>query len=100
MLWLLALLITFLRYKFGIDFKLVDISPTPHNTKHLQGMSEKDHEFTEVLLNSPQDYTTHHSPAVHRYHKSEDDFQSARSQLSEIGAPLVEGQRINTVLLA
>lgn len=74
-LWILALLVVVLRYSFAIDFRLVDID----------------------------DYFDHHSsPAVQAVYtevnqveqparpKSEDDYQSAKSRLSELAVPLLE----------
>ncbi|XP_017961130.1 uncharacterized protein LOC108654383 [Drosophila navojoa] len=77
-LWFLALLIMVLRYVFAIDFQLVDIEDM--FDRPLQPV------YTEVQQSSPQHKQQQLRP------RSEDDFQSAKSRLSDITVPLLDAK--------
>jgi len=77
-LWLMALLVMVLRYLLAIDFQVVEIEPP----KHIE-------EFIEVPLNSPKHHTAN-LLRVNECTKSEEDFQSAKTHLSESVTPLLE----------
>ncbi|KAM7362600.1 uncharacterized protein ACRADG_013214 isoform 2-T6 [Cochliomyia hominivorax] len=88
-LWVLALLIMLMRFLLAIDFQLVDIET--NYDRELREGKLKEPEFVEVLLNSPQTRKTLDSLQVRNERtKSEDDFQSAKSHLSEVATPLLE----------
>ncbi|XP_023168389.2 uncharacterized protein LOC111597764 isoform X2 [Drosophila hydei] len=78
-LWFLALLIMMLRYIFAIDFQLVDIDDMFDRPQPIQPV------YTEVQQSSPQ-HTQQLRP------RSEDDFQSAKSRLSEMAMPLLDSK--------
>ncbi|XP_053946618.1 uncharacterized protein LOC128855610 isoform X2 [Anastrepha ludens] len=86
-MWLLALLLMLLRYFFAIDFQLMDVQSLYEN-KFARRLSKPEPEFTEVLLDAAQ------SPTLllprNERNKSEDDFQSAKSNLSEVAMPLLD----------
>lgn len=92
-LWILALLVVVLRYSLAIDFRLVDIDDYfDHRDSSMQPA------YMEVQ-SSPR----HLIVETQARPKSEDDYQSAKSRLSELAAPLLElkagdpGQSIATV---
>lgn len=88
-LWIFALLIMLMRFLLAIDFQLVDIETT--YDRELREGKLKEQEFVEVLLNSPQSPKTLNTLQVKNERpKSEDDFQSAKSHLSEAATPLLE----------
>nr|XP_036213730.1 uncharacterized protein LOC106620604 isoform X2 [Bactrocera oleae] len=95
-LWLLALLLMLLRYFFAIDFQLLDVQSL-YDNKLARRLSRPEPEFTEVLLDKA------HSPTLllprHERNKSEDDFQSAKSNLSEVAMPLIDTGKPRSVLV-
>ncbi|KAH8311224.1 hypothetical protein KR044_005039 [Drosophila immigrans] len=82
-LWILALLVMLLRYVFAVDFQLVDIDDMfdrrPVELQQIQPV------YTEVLQASPE-----HGQQQKGRPKSEEDYQSAKSHLSEVAMPLIE----------
>lgn len=96
-LWILALLIMILRFVLAIDFQMVDIET---NYDREMGDSKfKERDFVEVLLSSPQHQKSPMSPRDER-HRSEDDFQSAKSHISEVATPLLDNLATNSTLTA
>uniref|UniRef100_W8C5N1 Uncharacterized protein n=1 Tax=Ceratitis capitata TaxID=7213 RepID=W8C5N1_CERCA len=95
-LWLLALLLMLLRYFFAIDFQLMDVQSL-YDNKLARRLSKPEPEFTEVLLDTAQSPTLL-LPRQER-NKSEEDFQSAKSNLSEIAMPLLDPSRQRSVLV-
>lgn len=95
-LWLLALLLMLLRYFFAIDFQLLDVQSL-YDNKLARRLSRPEPEFTEVLLDTAQSPTLL-LPRQDR-NKSEDDFQSAKSNLSEVAIPLINTGKPRSVLL-
>lgn len=88
-LWIFALLIMLLRFLLAIDFQLVDIET--NYDRELREGKFKEQEFVEVLLNSPQSPKMLNTLQVKNDRtKSEDDFQSAKSHMSEVSTPLLE----------
>ncbi|XP_067619274.1 uncharacterized protein [Eurosta solidaginis] len=90
-MWLLALLLMVLRYFFAIDFQLVDVQ-SMYDNKLARRLSRPEAEFTDVLLDNAQSPTLL-LPRTSERNKSEDDFQSAKSNLSEIAMPLIDTGR-------
>ncbi|KPU72825.1 uncharacterized protein Dana_GF23264, isoform B [Drosophila ananassae] len=83
-LWIVALFIMVLRFVFAVDFQLVDIDEMFDQGRN--GSIFIQPAYTEVLQkSSPQ----HQKPARP---KSEDDYQSARSHISDLAVPLLEVQ--------
>lgn len=95
-LWLLALLLMLLRYFFAIDFQLLDVQSL-YDNKLARRLSRPEPEFTEVLLDTAQSPTLL-LPRQDR-NKSEDDFQSAKSNLSEVAMPLIDTGKPRSVLV-
>lgn len=85
-----------LRYFFAIDFQLLDVQSL-YDNKLARRLSRPEPEFTEVLLDKA------HSPTLllprHERNKSEDDFQSAKSNLSEVAMPLIDTGKPRSVLV-
>ncbi|XP_032592781.1 uncharacterized protein LOC6564139 isoform X2 [Drosophila grimshawi] len=80
-LWILALLVMVLRCAFAVDFQLVDIDDMFDGRRaHMQPIQPV---YTEVLQTSPQ-----HKQQARP--KSEEDYQSAKSRLSDLAVPLLE----------
>ncbi|KAH8359937.1 hypothetical protein KR093_009596 [Drosophila rubida] len=83
-LWILALLVMVLRYIFAVDFQLVDIDDMferrPIEMHPIQPV------YTEVLQASPE----HGQQQTKGRPKSEEDYQSAKSRLSDVAVPLIE----------
>ncbi|XP_030370441.1 uncharacterized protein LOC115621058 isoform X2 [Scaptodrosophila lebanonensis] len=85
LLWVVALLVMVLRYVFAVDFQLVDIDDMfgcrPESCQPIQPVCT----YNLVSQNSPQ----HQAQTRPR---SEDDFQSAKSRLSDVVTvtPLLE----------
>ncbi|XP_030573507.1 uncharacterized protein LOC115771784 isoform X2 [Drosophila novamexicana] len=81
-LWLLALLVMVLRYIYAFDFQLVDIDDMfdhrPAGSQPIQPI------YNKVLQTSPQHQQQQLRP------RSEDDYQSAKSRLSDVAMPLLE----------
>ncbi|KAH8417831.1 hypothetical protein KR222_006711 [Zaprionus bogoriensis] len=77
-LWILALLVMVLRYIYAIDFQLVDIDEMfdPHDSpqQHIQPVYSK----------------VRHQAEKQPRPKSDDDYQSAKSRLSDLAVPLLE----------
>ncbi|XP_017101145.2 uncharacterized protein [Drosophila bipectinata] len=83
-LWIVALFIMVLRFIFAVDFQLVDIDEMFDQGRN--GSVFIQPVYTEILQkSSPQ----HQKPARP---KSEDDYQSARSHISDLAVPLLEVQ--------
>ncbi|XP_034486736.1 uncharacterized protein LOC117791166 isoform X2 [Drosophila innubila] len=82
-LWILALLVMVLRYIFAIDFQLVDIDDM-FDRRPAVALQPIHPAYTEVLQGSPQHCQQKGRP------KSDDDFQSAKSRLSDLTMPLIE----------
>ncbi|KAH8332399.1 hypothetical protein KR074_002615 [Drosophila pseudoananassae] len=83
-LWIVALFIMVLRFIFAVDFQLVDIDEMFDQGRN--GSVFIQPAYTEILQkSSPQ----HQKPARP---KSEDDYQSARSHISDLAVPLLEVQ--------
>ncbi|KNC20600.1 hypothetical protein FF38_00447 [Lucilia cuprina] len=88
-LWIFALLIMLMRFLLAIDFQLVDVE-TNYDRELREGRL-KEQEFVEVLLTAPQSPKTRATLSVQNERpKSEDDFQSAKSHLSEVATPLLD----------
>ncbi|XP_065371990.1 uncharacterized protein LOC135963911 isoform X2 [Calliphora vicina] len=89
LLWIFALLIMLMRFLLAIDFQLVDVETT--YDREMREGTLKEQEFVEVLLNSPQSPKAGATLQVKNERpKSEDDFQSAKSHLSEVATPLLD----------
>ncbi|KAL7727944.1 hypothetical protein ACLKA6_019504 [Drosophila palustris] len=84
-LWILALLVMVLRYIFAIDFQLVDID-NMFDRRPAIALQPIQPVYTEVLQSSPQ----HCQQKQKGRPKSDDDFQSAKSRLSDLALPLIE----------
>ncbi|XP_064553247.1 uncharacterized protein LOC135438739 isoform X2 [Drosophila montana] len=88
-LWLLALLVMVLRYIYAFDFQLVDIDDMfdhcPAGAQPIQPI------YTKVLQSSPQRHQHQQQQQQQQLRpKSEDDYQSAKSRLSDVAMPLLE----------
>ncbi|XP_051862533.1 uncharacterized protein LOC127565854 isoform X2 [Drosophila albomicans] len=82
LLWILALLVMLLRYIFAVDFQLVDIDDMfDRRPVELQPIQQV---YTEVLQGSPEHCQQRGKT------KSEEDYQSAKSRLSDVAMPLIE----------
>ncbi|KAH8232248.1 hypothetical protein KR032_002717 [Drosophila birchii] len=83
-LWIVALLVMVLRFIFAVDFQLVDIDDM--FDQHRNGEIEVPIQpvYTEVIQQS--------SPQRQVRPRSEDDYQSARSHISDLAVPLLEVQ--------
>lgn len=87
-LWIIALLIMLLRFILAIDFQMVDIETSYDREMRVGNLRERD--FVEVLLSSPQHLKTPQLGSKDERHRSEDDFQSAKSHISEAATPLLD----------
>ncbi|XP_068156622.1 uncharacterized protein [Drosophila tropicalis] len=87
-LWLMALIITVLRFIFAVDFQLVDIDEMfdQHRAEVPPQMVSVQPVYTEIVQNSPQ----HQQIETGQRPRSEDDYQSAKSRLSDLAMPLLE----------
>ncbi|XP_017848874.1 uncharacterized protein LOC108604104 isoform X2 [Drosophila busckii] len=80
-LWLLALLLMLLRYSLALDFQLVDIEDMFE-----QPVAVLQPVYTEVQQSSPR----HEQQQTQARPKSDEDYQSAKSRLSDVAMPLLE----------
>lgn len=87
-LWILALLIMLMRFLLAIDFQLVDVDTTYN--REMRERNYKEHDFIEVLLNSPKSLKPTTVGVKNERPRSEEDFQSAKSHISEVAIPLLE----------
>lgn len=83
-LWIVALFIMVLRFVFAVDFQLVDIDEMFDQERNGNVFIQP--VYTEILQKSSPE---HQKPARP---KSEDDYQSARSHISDLAVPLLEVQ--------
>ncbi|XP_061400985.1 uncharacterized protein LOC133336721 isoform X2 [Musca vetustissima] len=95
-LWIIALLIMLLRFILAIDFQMVDIETSFDREMREGNFRERD--FVEVLLSSPQHLKTPQLGTKDERHRSEDDFQSAKSHISEAATPLLDNLATNVPL--
>ena len=87
-LWILALLIMVMRFLLAIDFQLVDVET--NYDREIREARLKEQEFVDVILNSPKISKLQTLSVKNERPKSEEDFQSAKSHLSEVATPLLE----------
>ena len=92
-IWGLALLVMLCRFMFAIDFQLVDIPvfmdyESKPNAKMISGGKET--ELRDVLITTPKKFSKYLQVDELSAQKSDDDFQSAKSQLSEVALPLLD----------
>ncbi|TMW49185.1 hypothetical protein DOY81_005727 [Sarcophaga bullata] len=87
-LWILALLIMVVRFLLAIDFQLVDVET--NYDREMREAQLKEQEFVDVILNSPKISKLQTLSVKNERPKSEEDFQSAKSHLSEVATPLLE----------
>jgi len=85
-LWIVALLVMVLRYVFAVDFQLVDIDDMFDSGRNGSAQVQIQPVYTEVVQQSSPQHQTQMRP------RSEDDYQSARSHLSDLAVPLLEVQ--------
>ncbi|XP_016988308.1 uncharacterized protein LOC108050907 isoform X1 [Drosophila rhopaloa] len=85
-LWVVALLVMVLRFVFAVDFQLVDIDEMFDNGRFGVPQAQIQPVYREVVQQSSPQHQTQVRP------RSEDDYQSARSRLSDIAVPLLEVQ--------
>ncbi|KAH8306110.1 hypothetical protein KR018_001698 [Drosophila ironensis] len=85
-LWTVALMIMVLRFIFAVDFQLVDIDDMFDQAKGDGIQAPIQPVYTEIV----QQYSPQHQKPVRP--KSEDDYQSARSHISDLAVPLLEVQ--------
>ncbi|KAH8338367.1 hypothetical protein KR059_001610 [Drosophila kikkawai] len=83
-LWIVALLVMVLRFIFAVDFQLVDIDDMFDQGRNGEIEVPIQPVYTEVVLQS--------SPQRQVRPRSEDDYQSARSHISDLAVPLLEVQ--------
>ncbi|XP_013105848.1 uncharacterized protein LOC106085913 isoform X2 [Stomoxys calcitrans] len=95
-LWIIALLIMILRFVLAIDFQMVDIETS--FDRELRESKYKDRDFVEVLLSSPQHQKPQQINIKDERNRSEDDFQSAKSHISEVATPLLDSVTTNMSL--
>lgn len=89
LLWIFALIIMVMRFLLAIDFQLVDVDTTYDREMKERKFKEKD--FVEVLLDSPKALKPPTAVGIKNERpKSEDDFQSAKSHISEVATPLLD----------
>ncbi|XP_075147690.1 uncharacterized protein LOC142221773 isoform X2 [Haematobia irritans] len=96
-LWIIALLIMILRFVLAIDFQMVDIETS--FDRELRENKYKDRDFVEVLLSSPQYQKPQSLHPKDERNRSEDDFQSAKSHISEVATPLLDGVATNISMI-
>ncbi|KAH8362866.1 hypothetical protein KR084_002039 [Drosophila pseudotakahashii] len=85
-LWIVALLVMVLRFIFAVDFQVVDIDEMFDNERYGSPQVQIQPVYTEVVQQSSPQHQGQMRP------RSEDDYQSARSRLSDLAVPLLEGQ--------
>jgi len=85
-LWIIALLVMVLRFIFAVDFQLVDVDEMFDNDRYGAPQVQIQPVYTEVVQQSSPQHQTQMRP------RSEDDYQSARSRLSDLAVPLLEVQ--------
>ncbi|XP_017082984.1 uncharacterized protein LOC108115867 isoform X2 [Drosophila eugracilis] len=85
-LWIVALLVMVLRFIFAVDFQLVDIDEMFDGSRYGDTQAQIRPVYTEVMQKSSPQHQTQMRP------RSEDDYQSARSRLSDLAVPLLEVQ--------
>ncbi|XP_017052705.1 uncharacterized protein LOC108095898 isoform X2 [Drosophila ficusphila] len=85
-LWIVALLVMVLRFVFAVDFQLVDIDEMFDNGRFGAPQAQIQPVYTEVVQQSSPQHQLQMRP------RSEDDYQSARSRLSDLAVPLLEVQ--------
>ncbi|EDV53487.1 uncharacterized protein LOC6555047 isoform X1 [Drosophila erecta] len=85
-LWIVALLVMVLRYVFAVDFQLVDIDDMFDSGRNDVPQVQIQPVYTEVVQQSSPQHQSQMRP------RSEDDYHSARSRLSDLAVPLLEGQ--------
>ncbi|XP_017036944.1 uncharacterized protein [Drosophila kikkawai] len=83
-LWIVALLVMVLRFIFAVDFQLVDIDDMFDQGRNGEIEVPIQPVYTEVVQQS--------SPQRQVRPRSEDDYQSARSHISDLAVPLLEVQ--------
>ncbi|XP_073814705.1 uncharacterized protein isoform X2 [Musca autumnalis] len=94
--WIIALLLMLLRFILAIDFQMVDIETSYDRELREGNLRERD--FVEVLLSSPQHLQTPQLGQRDERHRSEDDFQSAKTHISEAATPLLDNLATNVPL--
>ncbi|XP_036675596.3 uncharacterized protein [Drosophila suzukii] len=85
-LWIIALLVMVLRFIFAVDFQLVDVDEIFDNDRYGAPQVQIQPVYTEVVQQSSPQHQSQMRP------RSEDDYQSARSRLSDLAVPLLEVQ--------
>ncbi|KAH8383577.1 hypothetical protein KR009_009356 [Drosophila setifemur] len=85
-LWIVALLIMVLRFIFAVDFQLVDIDDMFDQGRIGENQAPIRPVYTEILQQSSPQHQRIPRP------KSEEDYQSARSHISDLAVPLLEVQ--------
>ncbi|SPP80531.1 uncharacterized protein LOC117583716 isoform X2 [Drosophila guanche] len=87
-LWLMALLVMVLRFIFAVDFQLVDIDEMFEQRPSTDFQTPIQPVYRELVQqSSPQ-----RQQQAQLRPRSEEDYQSARSHLSDVALPLLDGQ--------
>ncbi|XP_034665210.1 uncharacterized protein LOC117899352 isoform X1 [Drosophila subobscura] len=90
-LWLMALLVMVLRFIFAVDFQLVDIDEMFEHRPSTVFQTPIQPVYREIVQQSSPQHQQQTQQTQLRP-RSEEDYQSARSHLSEVALPLLDGQ--------